>query len=100
MRGAAPPAGQENAMQMLYNSDSYAIVAFELPNAGVPGVSADGYEIVDKFAGKETFVSGHLAESFKTGIDALIGEDEPSQEDIDDYIERFSALMQQPLVLH
>jgi hypothetical protein len=58
-----------------------------------------GYEIVDKFAGKETFISGSLAVRFRAGVDALI-ETSPSEEEIDDYLEGFSALMQQRLVLH
>ena len=90
-------------MQMLYNSDSYAVVVFELPAhmAGGEAGSAGGYEIVDKFAGKETFISGPLAESFKTGVEALIQEDGGTEEDeMDAYLERFTALMQQPLVLH
>jgi hypothetical protein len=91
-------------MQMLYNSDSYAVVVFEVPAeagapAAAPGTGRGGYEIVDKFAGKEIYISGSLAESFKTGVEALI-ESSPSEEEIDAYIERFSALMQQPLVLH
>jgi hypothetical protein len=98
-------------MEMLYNSDSYAVVVFQLPadaGAGDLGVvggrrgdaSQGGYEIVDKFAGKEIFISGILAESFKVGVEELIQKSSPSEEEIDDYIERFSALMQQPLVLH
>jgi hypothetical protein len=95
-------------MQMLYTSDSYAVVLFEVGAEATPAGAADGdtadlkrggYEIVDKFAGKEIFISGLLAESFKAGVDALI-QTSPSEEDIDAYIERFSALMQQPLVLH
>ncbi|MEP7057597.1 MAG: DUF3567 domain-containing protein [Caldimonas sp.] len=95
-------------MQMLYNSDSYAVVLFEVQAEAAPGAAAatasadpkrGGYEIVDKFLGKEIFISGTLAESFKTGVEALI-RTSPSEEEIDDYIERFSALMQQPLVLH
>ena len=93
-------------MQMLYNSDSYAVVLFEVTAEAVTGERATsvdaargGYEIVDKFAGKEIYISGSLAESFKTGVEALI-ESSPSQDEIDAYIERFSALMQQPLVLH
>ena len=92
-------------MQMLYNSDNFVIVQIDVPAAGQPGEAGPasahrgGYEIVDKFAGKEIFISGLLAESFKAGVDALI-ETSPSEEDMDAYIERFSALMQQPLVLH
>ena len=93
-------------MQMLYNSDSYAVVLFEVTAEARVGESVarvdearGGYEIVDKFAGKEIYISGSLAESFKTGVEALI-ESRPSEDEIDAYIERFSALMQQPLVLH
>ena len=96
-------------MQMLYNSDSFAVVQFDVeghPVAGsvatAPGdepLSHGGYEIVDKFARKEIFLQGAMAESFKEGVQALI-ETQPSEEEIDDYIERFTSLMQQPLVLH
>jgi hypothetical protein len=93
---------------MLYNSDSYAVVLFEVGAEATPAGAADGdtadlkrggYEIVDKFAGKETFISGPLAASFRAGVDALI-ESSPTEEAIDEYIEGFSALMQQRLVLH
>ena len=92
-------------MQMLYNSDNYVIVQFDVPAipateggaAGEPG--RGGYEIVDKFAGKETYIDGALAVSFRRGVDALI-ENSPTQEDMDEYLGRFSALMQQPVVLH
>ena len=90
-------------MNMLYNSDSFVVVQFEVPaDAGYVGagdLTRGGYEIVDKFARKEIFIEGALAESFKLGAQALI-ETSPSVEEIDDYIERFSALMQQPLVAH
>ena len=92
-------------MQMLYNSDNFVIVQIDVPAAGQPGeaepVSAHrgGYEIVDKFARKEIFIEGALAESFKQGVEALI-ETSPSEEEMDDYLERFSSLMQQPLILH
>ena len=93
-------------MQMLYNSDSYAVVEFEVAAAQAPSgeptggaLTRGGYEIVDKFARKEIFIQGALAESFKEGVQALI-ETQPSEEEIDDYIERFSSLMQQPVILH
>jgi hypothetical protein len=96
-------------MQMLYNSDSFAVVLFDVEGHVVAGSVAPapgdeplrhgGYEIVDKFARKEIFLQGAMAESFKEGVAALI-ETEPSEEEMDDYIERFASLMQQPLVLH
>ena len=101
-------------MQMLYNSDSFAVVLFDVAGAVAPaaavaepadGVAAPeplshgGYEIVDKFARKEIFLQGAMAESFKEGVEALI-QTQPSEEEIDDYIGRFASLMQQPVVLH
>ena len=97
-------------MYMLYNSDSFVVVQFDVAanspaGAGSNGEDASaplthgGYEIVDKFARKEIFIQGALAESFKQGVEALI-QTRPSEEEIDDYIERFSSLMQQPVVLH
>lgn len=94
-------------MQMLYNSDSFAVVQFDVAaDAGAgeavgsdPALTHGGYEIVDKFLRKEIFLHGALAESFKEGVEALI-RTRPSEEEIDDYIERFASLMQQPVVLH
>jgi hypothetical protein len=91
-------------MQMLYNSENYVIVQFELPaaEAGAPGATEGargGYEIVDKFARKEIFLDGAMAQSFKEGVEALI-ETSPSEEEVDDYISRFTTLAQQPVILH
>jgi hypothetical protein len=95
-------------MHMLYNSDSYVVVRFDVPTgeSEAPStgptpepLSRGGYEIVDKFARKEIFIQGALAESFKEGVQALIDTD-PSEEEMDAYIERYASLMQQPLVMH
>jgi Protein of unknown function (DUF3567) len=102
-------------MQVLYNSDSFAVVLFDVagavpasvrphasvePTAGTPEpISHGGYEIVDKFARREIFLQGAMAESFKQGVEALI-QTRPSEEEIDDYIEQFASLMQQPVILH
>jgi hypothetical protein len=88
---------------MLYNSDSFAVVMFEIPQAPAAGgevaASRGGFEIVDKFAKKDIFIDGAVAESFKAGVEALMA-GKPSEEDIDEYIDRFTSLMPQPLVLH
>ena len=92
-------------MQMLYNSDSFTVVAIDLPGApAAAGAEADevsrgGFEIVDKFAKKDIFLDGAVAESFKAGAMALMA-GEPSEEDMDEYIGRFTAVVHQPLVLH
>ena len=92
-------------MHMLYNSDSFTVVAFDLP--GAPATAGEeataaprgGFEIVDKFAKKDIFLEGAVAETFKAGAMALMAS-EPSEEDMDEYIGRFTAVMHQPLVLH
>ncbi len=94
-------------MQMLYNSDNFVVVAFEL-GAGVSGepaadgsapLSRGGYEIVDKFKRREIFIEGAVAESFQQGVQALVAEG-PNEEAMDDYISGFTLLAQQPVVLH
>lgn len=90
-------------MNMLYNSDNFTVVQIDVPAQAPASATGEltrgGYEIVDKFARKEIFIEGALAESFKLGVQALI-EQSPSVEELDDYIGRFSSLMHQPLVLH
>jgi hypothetical protein len=93
-------------MHMLYNSDSYAVVQIEmLPTLAQDKAPSEhalmrgGYEIVDKFARKEMFIEGALAESFKVGVEALI-ETSPSVEEFDAYLERFTGMAQQPVVMH
>ncbi len=94
-------------MQMVYNSENFAVVRFDVqpaegaapPSGGVRPGARGGFEIVDKFARKEIFLEGALAESFRQGVDALI-ETSPTGEEIDAYLERFAPLMQQPLSFH
>jgi hypothetical protein len=87
-------------MQMLYNSDSFVVVQFEAAADGEAGpLTRGGYEIVDKFARKEIFIEGALAESFKQGVQALI-DTSPDPQAMDDYIEGYAQLAQQPLTLH
>ena len=90
-------------MYMLYNSDSFAVVMFEIPQATAageePAAARGGFEIVDKFAKKDIFINGAVAETFKAGVEALMAS-KPSEEDIDEYIGRFTSVMPQPLVLH
>lgn len=92
-------------MHLLYQSDSYIVVRFEVPveqeTADVQGsgLSRGGFEIVDKFARKEIFIEGALAQQFEDGVVAL-GEGEPSEEDYDDFIARFANLGNTPVLMH
>ena len=100
-------------MQTLYNSDSFVVVSFDIPAGGDSQAPDDapvrlqrgGFEIVDKQARKEIFIEGALAEHFKQGVQALVaaqtqGDEDALQAVIDDYIAGYTALAQQPVVLH
>lgn len=95
-------------MNLVYNSDSFAVVQITLQrdDAPVPDGAAEtatapgGYEIVDKFAKKGIFIEGALALRFRKGVEALAQAGEPSTEEIDDYIAGYTQLAQSPLVLH
>jgi Protein of unknown function (DUF3567) len=89
-------------MQMLYNSDHYVVVEFDLGADAPSNESAarrGGYEIVDKFARRGIFLDGAAAEGFKRGVNELVGRG-PSEEEIDDFIAGYTLLAQQPVVLH
>ena len=68
-------------MQMLYNSDNFAVVSSTCPTtvANATGLNRGGYEIVDKFARKEIFIEGAMAQSFKEGVEALIESSPPKK---------------------
>jgi hypothetical protein len=97
---------------MLYNSDNYAVVQFEIDLTGQAMVALEGdapmtgslkrggYEIVDKHARREIYLEGAAAEQFKQGVQDLIASDALSEDDIDDYLSAFTVLAQQPVVLH
>ncbi len=93
-------------MHMLYNSDSFIVVQFDVPAAepeaapAGPQLHRGGFEIVDKFARKEIFIEGALAESFQQGVQALIDEGQPSEDELDAFIERYAVMGQQPVVMH
>jgi len=87
-------------MHMLYNSDHYVVVAFDMGEAAEqPSPPQGGYEIVDKLARRGIFLNGAAAESFKRGVNALV-ERGPTEEEVDEFIEGYTLLAQQPVVVH
>jgi hypothetical protein len=89
-------------MQMLYNSDHYVVVEFDLGAADAsaqPTPPQGGYEIVDKFARRGIFLNGAMAEGFKRGVSALV-ERGPTEEEVDDFIAGYTLLAQQPVIVH
>jgi hypothetical protein len=89
-------------MQMLYNSEAFAVVQLEAPSGvpEAPALTRGGFEIVDKATRREIFIEGALAESFQQGVQALVQKGEASEEALDAFIARYSGLAQQPLMLH
>jgi hypothetical protein len=92
-------------MQMIYNSEQFAVMQIELDApapADVPAAEPPrrgGYEIVDKFARREIYLDGDRADAFRQQVDALV-ESSPTTEEIDEFLSGYSIWMQQPLVLH
>jgi hypothetical protein len=88
-------------MLMLYNSESFAVVQFDLGAGAGAGAASPrgGYEIVDKFARKDIFLDGEVAVQFKAAVDALV-QTQSSEEEFDELIGRYTSMAQQPLVLH
>jgi len=93
---------------MVYNSDTFVVVELVVPvateagdriGAGDTPLSRGGYEIVDKFARKEIYLEGALAEQFREGVEEL-ARGSPSTEQIEEFIGRYAGLPHQPLVLH
>jgi Protein of unknown function (DUF3567) len=116
-------------MHMLYDSESFVVVhmqaefaasAFvlakgeraEIPNAldaprptdairseDGPRLARHGFEIVDKRSGKEVYLDGSWAELFQEQINAWQA-NTPTQEEVEEQLERYAALAQNPVLLH
>ena|SRR5664279_3382031 len=103
-------------MHTLYDSDTYSVTHM-LANA----VSADaapvangeraaqgrpaltlarhGFEIVDKRTNKEVYLDGSWAELFQMHISAW-QQNTPTQEEVEDTLEQYAELAQNPVVVH
>jgi hypothetical protein len=58
-----------------------------------------GFEIVDKRSGKEVYLDGSWAELFQQQIIAWQAKT-PTQDEVEDTLERYAQLAQNPVVLH
>ncbi len=93
-------------MHMLYDSDSYVVVHMQAnaaeegaPPPTSPLLARDGFEIVDKRSGKEVYLDGSWAELFQRHIDAWQA-NTPTQEEVEDTLEGFAELAQNPVIQH
>jgi Protein of unknown function (DUF3567) len=66
---------------------------------GVPTLARHGFEIVDKRSGKEVYLDGSWAELFQQHIMAW-QLNTPTQEEVEDTLEQYAELAQNPVVVH
>lgn len=99
-------------MHTLYDSDTYTVTHM-LANAVAPSAERDGaapvraaptlarhgFEIVDKRANKEVYLDGSWAELFQQHISAW-QQNTPTQEEVEDTLEQYAELAQNPVVVH
>ena len=95
-------------MHMLYDSESFVVVHM-LPQPGQDDTQADekpvpqllrhGFEIVDKRSGREVYLDGSWAELFQQQILAW-QRDTPTQEEVEDTLDSYVGLAQNPVVVH
>ena len=90
-------------MQMLYDSDSFVVVhlqANEAPEGAVqPRSVRHGFEIVDKRSNKEVYLDGSWADAFQRQINAW-QLNTPTQEEVEETLDGYAELAQNPLVIH
>jgi hypothetical protein len=105
------------AMYTLYDSETYTVNHMlanadgddaalagatmgpeDLPQGG-PVMARHGFEIVDKRAGKEVYLDGSWAELFQQHIMAWQVKT-PTQEEVEDTLEQYAELAQNPVVVH
>ena len=99
-------------MHMLYDSESFVVVHM-LPDAvekksaqalndtapAIPQLARHGFEIVDKRSGKEVYLDGSWAELFQQHIQAW-QVNTPTQEEVEDTLDQYAVLAQNPVVVH
>ncbi len=95
----------QHAMHMLYDSDAFVVVHVQ-PNADeaplaphLPVLVRHGFEIVDKRSGKEVYLDGSWAELFQQQITAWQN-NTPTQEEVEDTLEGYAELAQNPVLMH
>ena len=104
-------------MHTLYDSDDFIVVHMQGHAPSTPAdasaqadaeplhgqkklvLARQGFEIVDKRSGKEVYLDGSWAELFQQHIHSW-QQNTPSQEEVEDTLERYATLAQMPVVVH
>lgn len=89
---------KEEQMNIIYNSDQYSVVEFGAQTEH-EALRFGGYEITDKSVRRECFIGGIQAETFRHDVQELIS-NEPSIEEIDEFLAKFDSYMGQSVLLH
>ncbi|WP_031409788.1 DUF3567 family protein [Thiomonas sp. FB-Cd] len=91
---------------MIYDSDAFCVFQLDWADRVMEkrSESSDterhgGFEIVDKFARKEIFIDGPVADGFRERVQNLMA-NSPTTDDIDEFLDGFSALSRQNLHAH
>lgn len=82
--------GTEMNMNILYNSNHYFVLEY---------LAGNGYEVVDKYLGRGTFLAGEVASRFCKSIIGAIEED-PSFEHVDEFLHDFGGPIDYRATLH
>jgi len=77
-------------MRVLYNSQHYCVSEF-------PGY--DGIELVDKMVGRSAFLEGEILLRFRLQMLHQINDD-ATDEAVDEFLDCYGALMNQPVLRH
>ena len=77
-------------MNVVYNSDSYAILAYLLQQ---------GFELVDKLGSRSLFVHGSIAVGLRQAIDSIPFEDR-DEESIDSLLDDYCVGAARPIAYH
>jgi hypothetical protein len=83
-------ADKGHAMNVIYNSENYYVVEYPAQH---------GYELVDKHAARGTYLHGDAADRFLESMKHAISED-ASAEHVDEFLDQFDVLLNQPVVFH
>jgi hypothetical protein len=94
-------------MHTLYDSESFCVnhmtSTFEEPpeesEVARPALIRHGFEIVDKRSGKEVYLDGSWAELFQQHI-LDWQRQTPTQEEVEDTLEKYAELAQTPVSIH
>ncbi len=77
-------------MNVIYNSENYYVVEYPAQH---------GYELVDKHSARGTYLQGDSADKFLESMKNAIAED-ASAENVDDFLDKFDVLFNNPVVFH